>query len=1197
MINNRYIIKKKLGEGRSKVFSAIDSEFPDKEIAIKFLPVSAKPDEKDFFREEFFRIKKFDHPNIIKAFEFGTVVTKDAEDLEIEYGSDFITLEYFPSKELLAYTELIDERKLTQILKQLCAVLYYLHQSNYIYYDLKPENILVSVNGNNPQIKLIDFGLAEYQLTELNIEVSGTAHYIAPELLKREHHDHTVDLYSLGILLYRIVYGRFPFSADSEVEIYKAQIEQQFIFPPSRYSRELISVIKKLLNKDASLRYQNSLQVLEELGIEINIEITKDFLPAKIFTNRKDAVNIIRSYLADIKNNEIYCVKGAEGSGKTALFIEIYENFENTILIENFSAKSGIDAVKYIFKKIFYSKTIYDKYTRELLQDLPSLFDSNKEEFVQKIKVFADSALKNSSPIILIDDFNLYDDFVKDVLKEVLPVFQINNVKILLSENANLDSSINLFANIREFQISHFTDSQLADFIEISYWQNFPKRELKKIIGLYSDLLPGNIKQFIKDLIVLGILKYSGKEITFSVSEELEIALRSSNEEIYRIRLSNLTAEELKLAQLISAFEIGIDQMVLAGLLGINSDKLKELINGLEKKNIIESLNLSNTPRINSVSFKSYIYSTISSKTKYHLVIANTIKKLFPNFNTIELARQYELAGEYEKSAEVLKKEIETAEKISAFAYKKSLLEKVLSFDLNEDTKQEFLIELVRTNYKLSDYKSVIENFEKIKIEKLNVELKNELKFVAAVSYKNTQNFEVATNLFNELYKNDDIKLKNRILFEFADLEFDFGNFDKVISYIDEIRKSFDLLDSEDKGRLLNIQGLVEYNWNKNIENAIKLINGAIGEFEKTLSFGKLAGIYLNLGIIFHEIGDKENSNLCVGKALEINRKLGNYEQQAVILMNQGVMFLKDYKIEDSIQLFRNSKSLFKVQKNKFLEGICNSNLGEAYLNSCDFQNAYESLIEAQEKFSLVGNVDEELRVLFLLGKFWFTIGDESELEKIINQFEYYSYTRSFLTDEHANTYEFLKLMSMILKDERIPVDQVINLLDKVDENNQSLFGDLFFVILEKFCYNNRINDSLYIIKHSGFSKLDNGSKYFAAYIDFINGLIVRYDKIEGMKSPLEYFESAYSKLENESISELTWKVLVAITEMYLERGNYHRAKKPRLYALELINLLADSISNPRIRVKFLEKKERKNALEILKKLSDKVKENELQQN
>ncbi|MFN3693637.1 MAG: protein kinase domain-containing protein, partial [Ignavibacterium sp.] len=722
MINNRYIIKKKLGEGRSKVFSAIDSEFPEKEIAIKFLSVGAKPDEKDSFRQEFFRIKKFDHPNIIKAFEFGTVLSKDVEDLEIEYGSDFITLEYFPSKELLAYTELIDERKLTEILKQLCAVLYYLHQSNYIYYDLKPENILVSNFGNKPQIKLIDFGLAEYQLTELNLEVRGTANYIAPELLKREHHDHTVDLYSLGILLYRIVYGRFPFSVDSEVEIYKAQIEQQFVFPPSRYSRELISVIKKLLNKDALLRYQNSLQILEDLGIEINLEITKDFLPAKFFSNRKDAVNIIRSYIADSKNNEIYCVKGSEGSGKTALLTEIYENFENAILIENLKVKSGIDAVKYIFKKIFYSKVLYDNYTKELLQELPLLFDSESEEFVQKIKVFADSALKNSDPIILIDDFNLYDDFVKEVFREVLPVFQINNAKVIISENLNFDTATNLFANIREFQISHFTDSQLADFIEISYWQNFPKRELKKIIGLYSDLLPGNVKQFIKDLIVLGVLKYSGREIKFSVTEELEIALKSSNEEIYRIRLSNLTAEELKLAQLISAFEIGIEKTVLAGLLGINSDKINELIDGLQKKNIIDSLNISNTPRINSASFKNYIYSTISSKTKYHLVIANTIKKLFPNFNTIELARQYELAGEFEKSAEVLKKEIETAEKISAFAYKRTLLEKVLNFNLSQATKQEFLIELIKTNYKLSDYKSVIEQFNRLEIDKINEE-------------------------------------------------------------------------------------------------------------------------------------------------------------------------------------------------------------------------------------------------------------------------------------------------------------------------------------------------------------------------------------------------------------------------------------------------------------------------------------------
>ena len=66
MINKRYIVGKKLGEGRSKVFNVIDTEFPEREVAAKFLPSSASSAEQEFFREEFFILQKLDHPNIIK---------------------------------------------------------------------------------------------------------------------------------------------------------------------------------------------------------------------------------------------------------------------------------------------------------------------------------------------------------------------------------------------------------------------------------------------------------------------------------------------------------------------------------------------------------------------------------------------------------------------------------------------------------------------------------------------------------------------------------------------------------------------------------------------------------------------------------------------------------------------------------------------------------------------------------------------------------------------------------------------------------------------------------------------------------------------------------------------------------------------------------------------------------------------------
>lgn len=165
-------------------------------------------------------------------------------------------------------------KKLNLIIKQICSVLYYLHQTNYIYYDLKAENILVSETNGNPVIKIIDLGLARYTMSEYEKEIQGTAFYIAPEL-KNEQHNYRVDFYSLGILLYRIVYGSFPFVGENEIEIYKAHIEEDFELGPSNYSDSLIKVISKLIKKNPEERYENALQILLDLEISIDFEVIK----------------------------------------------------------------------------------------------------------------------------------------------------------------------------------------------------------------------------------------------------------------------------------------------------------------------------------------------------------------------------------------------------------------------------------------------------------------------------------------------------------------------------------------------------------------------------------------------------------------------------------------------------------------------------------------------------------------------------------------------------------------------------------------------------------------------------------------------------------------------------------------------------------------------------------------------------------
>jgi serine/threonine protein kinase len=242
MINGRYELIDKIGEGRSSVFLCTDRENFNQKIALKVFTNTEDTGDLISFRNEFLNLKNFEHPNIINAIEEGTILESSYDN--ISPGSMFFTLEYFPGKDLLTISN-YSEDDLTEIIIQLSAVLFYLHQSNFIYYDLKAENILIAYSNNKPQLKLIDFGLARhsYELSENTI--FGTAEYMAPELLKREAHDHRVDLYSFGMLLYRLVYNKFPFDQNTEIGIYKAHLEKGYEFPDSGYSDKLIYIIRE----------------------------------------------------------------------------------------------------------------------------------------------------------------------------------------------------------------------------------------------------------------------------------------------------------------------------------------------------------------------------------------------------------------------------------------------------------------------------------------------------------------------------------------------------------------------------------------------------------------------------------------------------------------------------------------------------------------------------------------------------------------------------------------------------------------------------------------------------------------------------------------------------------------------------------------------------------------------------------------
>jgi serine/threonine protein kinase len=1197
MINKRYVITKKIGQGRSKVFSVIDTEFPEREVAVKFLPFNSPDEEKKSFRDEFFTLKKLDHPNIIKAFEFNTVLSKDDEDSEIEFHSPFITLEYFSGSELLEYRDIYNEKKLIFIIKQICSVLYYLHQSNYIYYDLKPENILIADVNGEPIIKIIDLGLSQYILKEYEHTVKGTAYYIAPELLKNEIHDHTVDFYSLGMILYRIVYGKFPFESDDQLEIYKSHIEEEFIFPESNYSEKFIKIIQKLIKKNPVERYNNALQIIVDLGLTLDLEVVKDIIPAKVFSDRKDAYNILTTYLNDKTSTEVFTVRGFDGSGKTSLLLEINENNPISVFIENTKTKTGMDAIKYIFQKIIFSEILYSETKSNYENTISGLFNGKSYGFIENIKQILNNLAYEIELIILLDDFNLYDNLTREVLLEIIPILQIKKVKIILSESSDYDHSASALSNLCDIQLSQFTDHQLSEFLDLSYSPTFPKRELKKFILLYADLLPGNIKQFIKDLIILRVMQFNADSVNFSASEDIVLALQSSHEEIYRLRLSNLKALELKLAQIISAFDISIEQTVLASLIDIPLNELKLELNELEKKNIISPLNISNAPQINSFGFKKYIYSTISNKVKFHIVLANSIKRLFPDFNTIELSRQFELANEFERSVEVLQKEIGRAEEISAFKYKKTLLERALSFNLVKSQTNKLRVDLVNTLFKLSDFKASIDNIYKLSIDELKDSEKNEINFIKGSSLISLRKIEEGKKILNVLksaVKNKN--LESKIIVELAYAEFDQNNLDAASELCHQIIKNQETF-PEDKGKCFNLLGIIESQFKNNAELALEYFFNALNYFESTKKLEELVKINLNIGNIYSLIGKKENAEKSWDKAIKLNTDIGNLNMEALALMNYGVYYQENNKYEQAINNWLHSESIYETIGNLNGKGLVMSNLGELYFQTCEYQNSFDYLSKALTIFRELDNKEEEINTLFLLGRFWFIIGDIEELDKIVNKYEYHLYTEENLSEKFQINYNYLKLMKNAL-DIKVTVDtlEFLKILSKSSElGEMNLYVEILFFYVELLINVLKFDDAIKYLNDKLLLKQIEHNVLYRAKREYLYGRIAQISRNKDLKSPIDYYENAYSLLEDQSINELTWKVLFTMAEAFWDRGNIQKAKKPRTYAFELLNMISDHITNNKIRNAYIERVDRKQAFEKLKLMANPTPLNEYQ--
>jgi tetratricopeptide (TPR) repeat protein len=442
----------------------------------------------------------------------------------------------------------------------------------------------------------------------------------------------------------------------------------------------------------------------------------------------------------------------------------------------------------------------------------------------------------------------------------------------------------------------------------------------------------------------------------------------------------------------------------------------------------------------------------------------------------------------------------------------------------------------------------------------------------------------------------NDYKFKQKILVELAYAEFDLNNVDEAEDYCKKLLED-QKLDNEEKEKCYTLLGIIEIQFRSNPEQALKKFILAEQIYLPQKMAGRTVRIKINIGNIYSMIGEKKNAEKYWDKAVELNRTIGDLGQEAYILLNYGVFYHENNNLEKANESWLQSEKIFTALGNQSGIGLSLSNLGEVYLQTCDYQNAYDNLNKALVIFNQLKNKEEALNVIYVLGKFWFIIGESEELEKIINQYEYSLFTEDNNSERNNLIFNYLKLLVKINNNESSELlSEISSLLEMaIRVSEVILYMESVIRISEHLINLKKFDEALFYLSDKDFVKNIEQNVIFKAQREYLFGRIAYYTQNEDLKSPLEYYENAYNLIEDESISELTWKTLSTIAENYWERGNFHKAKKPRHYAYELINMIGENITNSKIRSAYFNHPERKKALEKLVLIGNQTQLNEYQ--
>ena len=316
------------------VYEALDSR-DDSRLALKVLLPHAAEEQDGLlrFKREFRALARLHHPNVVRVYDAG--LDDDVAFIAMEFLDGVNIRKHLASREPgPAHTE-----ELRRCLGQIFAALAYIHARRIVHRDLKPENVLVCRDG---RVKLMDFGVARLlKAPSSSSGLLGTFAYMAPEQVTGAEIDGRADLYAVGVLLYEVLVGDYPFPVEPPAAALHHHVNTE---PPAVLERaptadpRLADLCHRLLQKDPLDRVQTADEAQALLagtvrGAEEAGATGQLFAPR--FVGRTAALSALDEVVQQTRNGAgaVVLIEGASGLGKSRLVQELRRRHRKAISV------------------------------------------------------------------------------------------------------------------------------------------------------------------------------------------------------------------------------------------------------------------------------------------------------------------------------------------------------------------------------------------------------------------------------------------------------------------------------------------------------------------------------------------------------------------------------------------------------------------------------------------------------------------------------------------------------------------------------------------------------------------------------------------------------------------------------------------------------------------------------------------------